>query len=149
MVKTRREINNVPSEHSWRGYAPFYNNAFELMKRIPDGNKTVYDNLSHGIKFYLTKDNTSNLKLLPKLYDLIYLGYYGLKYLFSNKRREVYYKTKMVPIFKDKLSDDAYDIIVEFIIGPGFGMEKKDVSYGHVYKVFIVAMYNNLLFYCY
>ena len=35
MARTFRYKNGVPTEHSWRGYAPFYYNTFELMKRIP------------------------------------------------------------------------------------------------------------------
>jgi glycerol-3-phosphate dehydrogenase len=26
--------NNLRTEHSWRGYAPFYKNAFQIMKEI-------------------------------------------------------------------------------------------------------------------
>jgi cytochrome b involved in lipid metabolism len=35
MARSTRTSKNVPSEHSWRGYAPFYYNAFEIMSRIP------------------------------------------------------------------------------------------------------------------
>lgn len=35
MARSTRTEYGVPSEHSWRGYAPFYYNTFELMKRIP------------------------------------------------------------------------------------------------------------------
>ena len=35
MARTFRYKNGVPTEHSWRGFAPFYYNTFELMKRIP------------------------------------------------------------------------------------------------------------------
>lgn len=34
MAKSKR-INGIPSEHSWRGYANFYFNIFNLLKRIP------------------------------------------------------------------------------------------------------------------
>ena len=34
MAKSKRDKNNVPTEHSWRGYGPFYFNTFELLKRI-------------------------------------------------------------------------------------------------------------------
>ena len=34
MAKSRREKNNIPSEHSCRGYAPFYKNTWDLLKRI-------------------------------------------------------------------------------------------------------------------
>ena len=59
MARSQREKYNIPSEHSWRGYAPFYNNTFDIMKRIPltnNKNKTVYDNLSLPITFYSLRD---------------------------------------------------------------------------------------------
>ena len=35
MAKSKRNENNIPTEHSWRGYGPFYYNFFEIAKRIP------------------------------------------------------------------------------------------------------------------
>jgi len=35
MARSTRTRVGVPSEHSWRGYAPFYYNTFEIMSRIP------------------------------------------------------------------------------------------------------------------
>jgi cytochrome b involved in lipid metabolism len=35
MARSTRTPSGAPSEHSWRGYAPFYYNAFEIMSRIP------------------------------------------------------------------------------------------------------------------
>ena len=36
MAKSIRiKPNNVPTEHSWRGYTPFYYNLFKLLKEIP------------------------------------------------------------------------------------------------------------------
>ena len=35
MARSTRTAKGVPSEHSWRGYGPFYYNAFEIMSRIP------------------------------------------------------------------------------------------------------------------
>ena len=59
MVKSKR--NNIPSEHSWRGYAKFYYNALEIMKRIPIKNsckKESYQKISlEEVKKHTTKDN--------------------------------------------------------------------------------------------
>ena len=38
MARSNRTKENVPTEHSWRGYAPFYYNTFDIMKRIPINN---------------------------------------------------------------------------------------------------------------
>ncbi|NBP13200.1 FAD-dependent oxidoreductase [bacterium] len=36
MAKSKRTPKlNIPTEHSWRGYAPFYYNVFQVMKKIP------------------------------------------------------------------------------------------------------------------
>ena len=35
MARSFRYSNGVPTEHSWRGYGPFYKNVFDIMKRIP------------------------------------------------------------------------------------------------------------------
>jgi hypothetical protein len=35
MARSVRTDSGIPSEHSWRGYAPFYYNTFEIMSRIP------------------------------------------------------------------------------------------------------------------
>ena len=59
MAKSKR--NNIPSEHSWRGYAKFYYNALEIMKRIPIKNsckKESYQKISlEEVKKHTTKDN--------------------------------------------------------------------------------------------
>lgn len=31
----REKENNMPTEHSWRGYGPFYYNSFDILDRIP------------------------------------------------------------------------------------------------------------------
>ena len=35
MARTFRYNNGVPTEHSWRGFGPFYKNTYDIMKRIP------------------------------------------------------------------------------------------------------------------
>jgi uncharacterized protein with NAD-binding domain and iron-sulfur cluster len=35
MAKSKRNKNNLPTEHSWRGYGSFYHNTFDILKRIP------------------------------------------------------------------------------------------------------------------
>ena len=38
MAKSIRTKDNIPTEHSWRGYGPFYLNLFKLIKEIPINN---------------------------------------------------------------------------------------------------------------
>ena len=47
MARSEREKHNVPGEHSWRGYGPFYYNVFDIMKRIP-----IIENFGNNITFY-------------------------------------------------------------------------------------------------
>ncbi len=142
MAKSRRENGRIPSEHSWRGYAPFYKNTFEIMKRIPIisrlHNETVYDNLTIPINFYILRDELLDYKPGLNSMDYIFARYYGIKHLLSNNRRRDHYKTKLIPLLKNKLSKDGYDFLVEFFVGPGLGMEKKDVSYGHFYDIMLM-----------
>ena len=34
MARTSRYPDNMPTEHSWRGYGPFYSNTYNIMKEI-------------------------------------------------------------------------------------------------------------------
>jgi hypothetical protein len=56
---------NTPSEYSWRGFGPWYHNAFSVMKEIRspiDMQKSIYESeLSHPIQFNLTPDQENPL----------------------------------------------------------------------------------------
>ena len=43
MAKSFRYDNGIPTEHSWRGYAPFYFNFFEISKQIPINIRERFD----------------------------------------------------------------------------------------------------------
>ena len=150
MARSRREEYSIPSEHSWRGYAPFYANAFDIMKRIPiscnSQSKTVYDNLTVPITFYVTRDKISSYNSSLGLSDYFVIGYLLVKYLSSDSRREEYFKTKITDLLKNKLTPDAYTYLVDFINGPGYGMEKKDASYAHYFKPLSIYVLNNPIY---
>lgn len=48
MAKSFRYKNNIPTEHSWRGYAPFYFNFFELSKKIPINEREGFNEYTLG-----------------------------------------------------------------------------------------------------
>ena len=146
MGRSRREVNNIPSEHSWRGYGPFYKNTFEILRKIPDKNKTVFDNLTKPIEFFVMRDDIITYKPSLSIMDSIYVGYYGLKHLVSNNRKNDYYRTKIISKLKKNLSRDGYDYLVEFIVGPGLGMEKKNVSYGHLFDIISLVSLNQEIY---
>ena len=43
MAKSFRYDNDIPTEHSWRGYAPFYFNFFQISKQIPINIRERFD----------------------------------------------------------------------------------------------------------
>ena len=96
VAKSRYNENDIPSEYSWRGYPALYDNLFNLIKEIPTTeNKTVYDNISGPIDFYLPRDKIiGKYNYNPKgnWYDFILGAYYVLRSVLSDKRREVYAK---------------------------------------------------------
>lgn len=48
----RLKVNNQPTEYSWHGFGPWYHNAFDIMKKIPFQDSTIYNkSLSRPINF--------------------------------------------------------------------------------------------------
>jgi hypothetical protein len=150
MAKTRRERDFIPSEHSWRGFGPFYKNFFNIAKRIPTyNNKTVFNNLNRPIEFINLTDNSinsvsnidninsgkpiANNDKIFTINDSLWIKYMILKYLVSNKRKGDFYDIKLDTMAK-RLNNPAYKQIMNYLLGPGFGMEKKDASCGHFCK---------------
>lgn len=58
MAKSKRN-NDIPSEHSWRGYADFYYNALEIMKRIPIKNSCKKESYQKNITLEEVKKHTT------------------------------------------------------------------------------------------
>jgi uncharacterized protein with NAD-binding domain and iron-sulfur cluster len=140
MARSNIEPNNIPSEHSWRGYAPFYKNTFQLIKEIPYNRVNVFNNLSKPIEFYILQDDIKNYKPVVSISDYLILFYFGIQYLFSDKRRN-YYDTYMIePTLKKHLSDDGYNWIFNFLTGPGYGMNKNDISMGHLFHFPLISL---------
>jgi uncharacterized protein with NAD-binding domain and iron-sulfur cluster len=130
---------NIPSEHSWRGYAPFYKNTYQIMKEIPYYNSNVFNNLGIPTNFYLLQDDIKNYKPQPSVVDYLILIYIGSKYLLADKRRNDYYEYNIEPFLKKYLSPDGYNYIINYVTGPGYGMNKNDISMGHLIHFIIIA----------
>lgn len=133
MARSDTKRNLLPSEHSWRGYAPFYKNTFQIMKEIPYYDSNVFNNLSIPIEFYLLYDKEYDYKSSLTIKDNIILYYIGINYLLSDNRREYYYSYNIEPFLKKYLSNDGYNYIINFITGPGYGMNKYEISMGHLF----------------
>lgn len=115
VAKSRRDINGIPSENSLRVYAPYYNNIFDIMKRIPladNINLSVYDNLTpmsyHTITDKINPNPNENENFT--FIENFWIYYFLFKYLCSNRRRDEYHKIKITDIFKNKISSKKYKI---------------------------------------
>tara|TARA_B110001452_G_scaffold39791_1_gene30524 strand:- start:804 stop:2465 length:1662 start_codon:yes stop_codon:yes gene_type:complete len=133
MARSDTRRNSFPSEHSWRGYAPFYKNTFQLMKEIPYYDTNVFSNLSIPVDFYLLYDKEYGHKSSLTIKDRIILYYIGINYLLSENRREYYYSYNIQPFLKKYLSAYGYNHIINFVTGPGYGMNKNEISMGHLF----------------
>ena len=142
MARSNRNKNLYPSEHSWRGYGPFYKNTFQLMKEIPYYDTNVFNNLSIPIEFYLLYDKEYNYKTLLSIKDIIIIYYIAINYLLSDIRREYYYSYNIEPFLKKYLTKDGYNFMINFIGGPGYGMNKNELSMGHLFHFPVISQIN-------
>ena len=137
----RSDPKSSPSEYSWRGYAPFYNNAFSLMKRIPtnDG-KTVYDNLSRPISFIFTKNKgtlTEGLSQNDKivLYDIV------SKVATAGVKRASYYASiNASDYMKVRMSHQGWKQFIS-MFGPWVGIDSERASLYHVIFFIVICIF--------
>ena len=142
MARSDTTKNLFPSEHSWRGYAPFYKNTFQLMKEIPYNDTNVFNNLSIPIDFHLLYDKEYGYKSSLTVKDKIILYYLGINYVLSDNRREYYYSYNIQPFLKKYLSNDGYNHMINYVSGPGYGMNKNELSMGHLFHFPVISQIN-------
>jgi hypothetical protein len=131
---TYKSRNNLRTEHSWRGYAPFYKNTFQIMKEIPlDSEKTVFDTLIPSINFN-TLENTIHPNKDITISDIIILGYWVIYHFVSGYKRSEENKTKSFnSLVSCKISENARKRYIEYI-GPGLGLDPYSASVYHIGK---------------
>jgi len=142
MAKTRWERNGVPSEHSWRGWGNFYSNTFNIMKQIPYGEGTTYDNLTKEVDFFVLRNDLYAYKRNFSMRDSLVIGYDILQYLTSDDRRIEFYETKASDYYKGRVSADAYEFLLKYVQTAGYGMENKDGSVGHLLRFIVLPLVN-------
>jgi len=131
-VQDRSGTNGMPTEHSWRGYGPFYGNFFDIAKRIPlKEHESVFDNLSKPIEFVLPNDNIDNSEVT--MWDKIYVLYYIAQCLASNKRRKEYSYVNFKELIKNNISKAGRDEYIKRL-GPGLGLDQDRTSLLHAAK---------------
>jgi hypothetical protein len=148
LAKAIRNKHGVIEEYSWRGYGPFYNNFFDILKQIPiynthkpfhpllknTDNPCAINNLTHnGINFITFKNddtfvlsgNLSFTENAKAMYDM-------LRYVFSNKRREEYTSTLLKEYLLENYNEDTYDAVANHLAGPCLGFNRNTVSIGTI-----------------
>jgi cytochrome b involved in lipid metabolism len=236
MAKSKRINDGIPSEHSWRGVAPFYYNFFNLLKRIPINtidtieifdnqytseevvkhnnindawiiyknnvyditkfislhpggkvilkslgkdiekvwqenkvswhnnsniinilnkykigsvinekfinlkNNTAYDNLSDGVHFILCNNNITKKKI--NKYELKYIFFDYIKFILGNNRSKKYYSEPFIDYFKNTKTKFNKDFILNFLLGPGIGLDKNNASSGIVFHFYSLYLKN-------
>lgn len=143
-ARSERTRTHMPTEHSWRGYAPFYANFFNLVREIPFGNRgkgTVYNQLTKPIRFVLPGDGDGDGGSYT-VSDKLILGYYALKVLCAGKRSVEYAAVNFYDLVYHRLSAYARDNVIA-MLGPGLGLDQHKASLYHVIKFIELNMVNH------
>ena len=138
---SRLSQDNIPTEYSWHGMGPWYNNAFDLMRHTPFSAKgSVYDlALSRPVDFGIFPDKAGaqfydeGLRSIPKMFrmggrEFLKWSYLMLKAWTSNNRsRAEYDKLNAAGAWKPLLGDTAYKTW-RSCFGPWIGSDWSKVS---------------------
>ncbi len=134
MAQSQRDHNGVPTEHSWRSYAPFYHNFHDIASRIPlNKGETVIQGLSRPLHFHLLKDKRSTIyhkkaEQTVHIKDFFVLAYFLLKSMVSNRRRQqdkkVLFRDSVGPYLTQK-GKDCYD---KFVVS-AWGLDTNGTSH--------------------
>lgn len=113
--------NDIPSEYSWHGMGPWYHNTYDVMRKIPFKDGTVYDSaLSRPIDFGIFPDDSEarfydeGLKSIPQMFrmdrwEFCKWSYLMLKTWTSNLRSAKEYSAiNAAGAWKPLLKDTAY-----------------------------------------
>jgi hypothetical protein len=135
LARTYQDENNkvCPYEYSWRAYGKWYQNVYNIMKRIPFNDKeTVYDKLVilEGGKITCNKKIKNYTEELKNISFPINVILTFLKYLFScdERNRENFGKISLKEyITINKLSKEIEDTMGK-IVGPYLGFDYHNAS---------------------
>jgi len=98
-------------------------------------NNNIYSNLNKdNISFYLFNNKDEKYKN-PSINwkDYLFLTHIYLKVITSDKRKKKYMKRKLVDYLKNNISKQSFDYIVNFLSGPGYGLDINTLSVGHFF----------------
>ncbi len=148
--KKERPTSGQPSEYSWRGFGPWYNNIFKIMKEIPDesGSGNLYNSeFTHPIKFYLLPDkvdkkiNFDNYDLIDRFLmtsvDKVKLSWILLRaWCASDDRSKNEYTTQKASTILSKYLTIPASKTICSTFGPWIGSDYSRVSYYHCASFF-------------
>lgn len=128
----RETPTDAPSQYSYRGYGPWYHNAFDMMKQIPtEDGKTVYDNLTRPIQFVFTEDMNYFVSALS-LKDKSIIAIEVMKIMSAGEGRKAEYATiNSAEYMKPKLSKKGWELYIS-MFGPWVGIDPQRASHFHV-----------------
>ncbi len=125
LARSERPFQGPPIEYSWRGFGPWYNNAYEVLKEIPTDASSVFDHLQ-PINF-----NRIDQQGCTAI-DKAKLGWLALKTWSSTPKR--YQNTPAI---------EALDVLtpgckqdVGYLLGPWVGSDIGHVSQHHSAQFF-------------
>lgn len=128
------KTKTCPYEYSWRAYGKWYQNVFDIMKKIPFNDKTVYDNLVvlQGGDQTCFKKIPSYQNSFDKLSFLDYIKLFPIifAYFCSCNERNIENFSKVGlrdHIHNTKLSKNAENFIGK-IVGPYLGFDYHNAS---------------------
>lgn len=120
MAKSKRDKYGIPTEHSWRGYAPFYFNTFELLKRIPLDKRCDLEEMSDEklLTYRINKDGTTEIFDLSSFKNLHPGGVSTISRVKNKNFEEVWEKlgyewhinNSHVQEYLNKLKTDKYEL---------------------------------------
>lgn len=166
MAKSKRNEKDIPTEHSWRGYGPFYHNTFDILKRIPNalenGNEkfftlqqieqsdrllTYLDNSVYDLTDFAKQHPGGKFIYLAKGNDLKQTwSKFGMSWHVQNDSVKKILGTYKIGILVnstvyDNLSKDAIDFeLLKNEKSGGIGIDKKDIPYlTYIYSKVILA----------
>ena len=137
----RDKQTTMPTEYSWHGLGPWYNNSFDLMRDIPfDAAGSIFDRaLSRPIDFGIFPDNGSGkfydvgILSVPSMFQMNQLEFVSWLYLMlktwtSNKRSKLKYsKLNAAQAWKPLLKEKSYKTW-RACFGPWVGSDWSNVS---------------------
>jgi len=144
MARSGRTPEGMPTEYSWRGFGPWYHNAFDMMRRVPSANdakKSIYDiELSRQVLFTILPDNI----VLPwpedkpplcittfTRYDYLAFLLICIRTICADRRsEEVYSKINAADYFRARMTPQASKSVVG-TFGPWIGTDSRKTSLHH------------------